>query len=363
VASVYRPDFASLNLRGGRISAWAAGRLRYARFVVATSSGPLVSIVTPTLNQGRFIEATIRSIKCQTYARVEHIVVDGGSTDATLEILRRHEDTYELRWLSEPDAGMYDAVNKGMRQAQGEILAYLNSDDLYFPWTVDTVVEHFLRRPTVSLAYGDAVRIEQPGGRQLLQFNAPFDPRAVVERGSLVQPAVFWRRSAFPGSDPFDSGLRFAGDLDAWLRAASRGKVDRLDEVLAIDRVHPEALSKTQSVALLAEDRAMRARHRGRFPRRRAVALRARVRDAVWRRWLLGRLVLSLVTRGQAWRRFRTEGDIQISPGRLIASQFPGMGGRYLPDAIVSGLVRVLVSATPSEPGKGLPDRRQDGTL
>src|SRR4030067_3134955 len=92
---------------------------------------PLVSIITPSLNQGEFIEETILSVKNQTYENIEHIIVDGGSTDDTLNILKKYAGSYRMRWLSEPDNGMYQAINKGMRLANGEILAYLNSDDLY----------------------------------------------------------------------------------------------------------------------------------------------------------------------------------------------------------------------------------------
>ena len=92
--------------------------------------------VTPTLNQGRFIEQTVRSLKGLSYDHLEHIVIDGGSTDETLDILRRYEGSVPDALDSEPDAGMYDAINKGMHQAKGDILAYLNSDDLYFPWTL-----------------------------------------------------------------------------------------------------------------------------------------------------------------------------------------------------------------------------------
>ena len=94
---------------------------------------PLFSIVTPTLNRRELLEWTLRSIRGQSYPDLEHVVVDGGSTDGTLALLAEFEGTYPLRWISEPDGGMYNAINKGLRMASGDILAYLNSDDLYFP--------------------------------------------------------------------------------------------------------------------------------------------------------------------------------------------------------------------------------------
>ena len=116
---------------------------------------PLVSIVTPSLNRADLIESTLRSVRSQSYPHVEHIVVDGGSTDGTLAVLRRYEGTYGLRWISEPDHGMYSAINKGLAMARGQVLAYLNSDDLYFPWTVETVVAAFRSHPEADLVHGD----------------------------------------------------------------------------------------------------------------------------------------------------------------------------------------------------------------
>ena len=102
---------------------------------------PLVSIVTPTLNQGDFIEDTLRSVREQTYDAIEHIVVDGGSTDRTTAILKEHAVAGRLTWTSGPDTGMYDAVNRGLARSRGDILAYLNSDDLLLAWAVQAVVD------------------------------------------------------------------------------------------------------------------------------------------------------------------------------------------------------------------------------
>lgn len=100
------------------------------------SPEPLVSIVTPSFNQGRFIEETILSVKNQNYPHIEHLIIDGGSTDETLDVIRRYEGTYNLRWVSEPDEGQADALNKGFRLARGEVLGWLNADDTYQPGAV-----------------------------------------------------------------------------------------------------------------------------------------------------------------------------------------------------------------------------------
>lgn len=108
---------------------------------------PLVSIITPSFNQGDFIADNILCIRNQMYKNIEHIIIDGSSTDDTLEVLKKYEGSYNMRWVSEPDNGMYEAVNKGLKMSKGEILAYLNSDDLYLPWTVKVVVRFFQQDP------------------------------------------------------------------------------------------------------------------------------------------------------------------------------------------------------------------------
>src|SRR4029079_2623963 len=116
----------------------------------AVPTRPLVSVVTPTLNQARFLERTLASVRGQTYPNIEHIVVDGGSTDGALEILERERRAGTLRTTSGPDAGMYDAVNKGLGMATGEVLAYLNSDDAWLPWAVERVMQVFESKPSVD---------------------------------------------------------------------------------------------------------------------------------------------------------------------------------------------------------------------
>src|SRR4030042_198392 len=114
---------------------------------------PLVSIVTPSLNQGRFIEETILSVKNQTYPRIEYIVIDGGSSDGTLDILNKYSDS--LIWISERDKGQSDAINKGWKMSKGEIIAYLNADDTYMPGAVETAVRFLADNMDVGLVYGE----------------------------------------------------------------------------------------------------------------------------------------------------------------------------------------------------------------
>jgi len=135
---------------------------------------PLVSIVTPSYNQGQFIEDTILSVKNQDYSNIEHIIVDGGSTDNTLEILKEYENSYNLRWVSEPDNGQADAINKGFDMAKGEIIGWLNSDDTYFSSHVLTKVVEKFRQTEAKIVFGNDVLINQEQ-KELLTLKQEFD--------------------------------------------------------------------------------------------------------------------------------------------------------------------------------------------
>jgi glycosyltransferase involved in cell wall biosynthesis len=301
---------------------------------------PLVSVVTPTLNRATYLGDTIRSVACQTYTSIEHIVVDGASTDDTLEILREAESTYNLRWISEPDIGMYDAVNKGLASATGEVLAYLNSDDAYTPWAVASVVEAFRANSSLDIVYGDGLSIDE-GGNQRLAFIPPVVPWALGSTGSLFQPAVFLRRRVFDRHGGFDSSLKYVGDLEYWLRVSRDVTFGRIDDVLAIERVHTDALSSHGHDALAAEDAVIR----NRWPSPRALPrsltrLVAKARAALWRRRLWFRFLRtarrSKPALGGPWVHFIGEGRISISPLRVVLVQIPHFGGRFAWNAVAS---------------------------
>lgn len=201
------------------------------------SPRPLVSIVTPTLNQARYLEETIRSVEEQDYPRLEHLVVDGGSTDGTLEVLHRHP---QLRWISEPDGGQADAIRKGFGLAHGRILAWLNSDDLYLPGAVAAAVEAL--SGDCALAYGGWRQIDEHGA--LLKEIPPkaWDYPTLLERANFVpQPAAFFTREAYEAVGGIDTRYRYAMDLDLWLRLGRRYEVCRVDRVLAAFRFHSES--------------------------------------------------------------------------------------------------------------------------
>jgi len=249
-----------------------------ARRTNVSQNQPLVSIVTPSYNQGQFIEETILSIKNQDYPNIEHIIVDGGSTDNTVEILKQYEGTYNMHWISEPDEGMYQAINKGLRMAQGEIMGYLNSDDLYLPWTVTTVVSYFRRDLEVDLVYGDMLGLNADG-KLVLRFYPRFNLSYVQQTGFLGQPTVFWRRRVFEQLGGFDENLKFVGDCDYWMKAGGAFIIKKINEFLAVERDHPQAKRFAKRESLHEEITRVRARYCG------LAGMEGRIRrinDRVW---------------------------------------------------------------------------------
>jgi GNAT superfamily N-acetyltransferase len=305
------------------------------------ASRPLVSIVTPTFRQGGFIERTIKSIRAQSYKNLEHIVVDGGSGDETLDVLRRNEGEYNLRWLSEPDRGMYDAINKGLAMARGEIVGYLNSDDLYFPWTVETAVSHLERFPGSAIVYGDALSISDETRAERMFFQPPFRLAYLLTIGSFAQPAVFWRRAVLEEVGMFDPELHYAGDLDFFIRATRRFGADRLDEVLAIMRTHPAMKTVTGSGPIALENAAVRRRNLGgSAPRRMAVA-RERARAWLARRKLWLRFASETRRpRGleRPWGHFLDAAHVRVSRPRLVLALLPKVGFRFASNVVKSSV-------------------------
>ena len=184
------------------------------------NSGSLrISIITPSFNQGHFIRATIDSVLQQDYQNIEHIIVDGGSTDETLDILRSYDDP-RMTWMSEPDRGQSDAINKGMRLAKGEILAYLNSDDLYLPGALSFVTGYFQMHPNIGAIYGNCATIDNIGQTNAPDLQSP--PlnltEALKNRLPIAQQSVFWRREVMERIGLFDETLHYRMDRDYWLR-------------------------------------------------------------------------------------------------------------------------------------------------
>lgn len=198
-----------------------------------------VTIVTPSYNQGRFLEATIRSVLGQDYPGLEYLVIDGGSTDETLGILRRYHQ--QLTWVSEPDAGQSDAINKGFRRAGGEVIAWLNSDDVYLPGAVRKAVEYLEQHPSVAMVYGDADYIDQSGRFLKPYLSQEFNLAELALSCFICQPAVFLRRTAVAEVGWLDPNLHYTMDYDLWIRLGQKYPVAHLPEKLACFRAHAGA--------------------------------------------------------------------------------------------------------------------------
>jgi glycosyltransferase involved in cell wall biosynthesis len=217
---------------------------------------PLISVITPTLNQGGTIEETIQSVASQDYPNFEHIVVDGGSTDRTLEILGKYP---QLRWVSEPDRGQSDAINKGLRMSAGDILAYLNSDDVYRPGAFQAVADAFDAHPQNGVVVGDCHMIDARSEIQGL-FRARVRRREDLLRywewGTgfcIPQPAVFVRRELFGRAGGFREHLHLAMDYDMWLRLSAYTGFTVVSKTLAAFRVAPDTKTRRQRYAMTLE--------------------------------------------------------------------------------------------------------------
>lgn len=209
---------------------------------------PLVSVITPSWNSAAYIEQTILSVINQTYKNVEYIIIDGGSSDGTLDIIRKYESSIDY-WVSETDDGMYQAINKGMKRASGEIVAYLNSDDLYYPDTLEKVVNFFADNPSAELVYGNLDFVDEEGNKLFTQAYPRFSLNFFISANcSMIgQPAAFWRSSLLKKTGMFDESLKMAADFEFFIRAGMIGRLMYTPDVLAAFRTHKLSLTSTQS--------------------------------------------------------------------------------------------------------------------
>ncbi len=228
---------------------------------------PLVTIVTPSYNQAEFIERTILSVRNQDYPNIEHIVIDGGSTDNTLHILKRYED--RLRWRSEPDQGQSDAINKGFLLATGRIVAWLNSDDTYEPNAVRRVVDFLSEHPHVAMVYGDCQFIDENDeviGHWVDSLDFDLDLLTNKALNFIPQAAVFFRREVLDTVGLLDVNLHMAMDYDFWIRVGRRSKVKRMPKVLANFRFSSNSKSVANWSAFWPEVLSILTKHCGAKP-------------------------------------------------------------------------------------------------
>lgn len=297
----------------------------------------LVTVITPSYNRAPLLEETIRCVRAQTYPAIEHIVIDGGSGDGSVEILQEWEKRGGIRWLSEPDGGMYEAVNKGLRLASGDILAYLNTDDRYFPYSVQTAVQALSSDPDIGFIFSDMLNFDESRKRGSIYFYPPFDRDYFARGGWIGQPTVFWRRAVTDGYGGFDTSLKLGADMEYWARISQTFRGRRLEEILAYEGQHDQRLTSGDQARAqgLRELNIIRQRYDSQpDPPGRPAIIAARLREAIrYRRAALRFLWFSAVgpkgQPGHRWQGFlQRKHRFTIHPVCLLAGLLPVIGRR-----------------------------------
>ncbi len=215
---------------------------------------PLVSVVTPSFNQARFLEATLRSVLEQDYPNIEYLVVDGESTDGSVDIIRRYADRL-FWWVSEKDSGQSEAINKGFRRARGEFVGWLNSDDVYLPGTISSAVSAFRSNPAASVVYGDAFAVDAEGRPMNLMRARQFSLLDLMALNIICQPAAFMRRSVLEQVDYLNPAYHLLMDNLLWINMAQVAPMVYVPQTWAAARFHDRAKNRTGGAAYGREAR------------------------------------------------------------------------------------------------------------
>lgn len=260
-------------------------------------SNPLVSIVTPSFNQAHFLKETLRSVELQHYRPIHQIVVDGGSADGSVELLKRwsaadHGPGYSVEWISERDRGHADALNKGFDRVRGEIVGWLNSDDVYFDREViSTSVAALNAHPEVDVVHGEVAMISEDSGLQMIWCFPKFDYGRALRGYIIPQPTVFFRRCV-TDKHRLDSSLRVAIDHIYWLQVGRAHKFLKINRIQAGDRDHGARISQVSNQDLMQTGRKMCAA----YGAAEKPGFLARQQDLVWKALMRGKGLLHAMT-------------------------------------------------------------------
>jgi glycosyltransferase involved in cell wall biosynthesis len=211
---------------------------------------PKISIITPSFNQGQYLEETILSVIEQKYSNLEYIIIDGGSTDNSVEVIKKYEKHISY-WVSEKDSGQSEAINKGFKKATGEIIAWLNSDDLYCSNTLADIGKLFNDHQDATIIYGDVVNFSN-SGKELYVVNQ-FEQFDFFSRVSIHQPSVFWRRSVFKEIGLLNESLHYCMDYDFWMRLFFNYRSVKANAVFSRFREHDHSKTNANPLSLYTE--------------------------------------------------------------------------------------------------------------
>lgn len=227
---------------------------------------PKISIITPSFNQGRFLSQCIESVLSQDYRPMEYIIIDGGSNDQSVEVIRRYADSLTY-WTSEPDNGQSNAINKGFSRATGELVAWLNADDFYLPGALHKVAQAWCKTPGRPFYFGDGWRVDERG-RRLANFfpdgRILFNHQALVMGlNFILQPSSFINRAILEQIGSLNASLHYGMDSDLWLRLAAQGTPGTISHPLSATREYGQTKTSTGSFARVEELRQIAQRHAG----------------------------------------------------------------------------------------------------
>jgi glycosyltransferase involved in cell wall biosynthesis len=217
---------------------------------------PLVSIVTPSFNQARFLDATLRSVLAQDYPRIEYLVVDGASSDGSVEIISSYANRLDW-WISEKDSGQSEAINKGLHRARGEFVGWLNSDDIYLPGAISAAVRVFQSHPEAGLIYGDALAIDANGKPFNLMRARQYALTDLMAFQIICQPAAFMRRSVLEEVGYLNPAYQLLMDSLLWMCMAQKAPIVYVSQTWAAARYHDQAKNRTRGAAYGREARVL----------------------------------------------------------------------------------------------------------
>lgn len=213
---------------------------------------PRVTIVTPSYNQAQFIEETIRSVLLQGYGNLEYIIIDGGSTDGSVQIIRKYAP-WLADWVSEPDEGQADAINKGLKRGHGEIVTWLNSDDYYLPGTLNAVTSRFATDPGLGLVFGD-IQVLDDRGKLSDAIGYAVPPAEMLASLEIpYQPSSFFRRAVLARENALDASLRYVMDVDILLKVMANAEYSHTPSSLAVFRIHAESKTHLAEIGFARE--------------------------------------------------------------------------------------------------------------